>query len=198
MTKINQAEAVAYALAQLRDKLSPKLVYHNLWHTQYDVLPGSVQLARQSGISKTELGLVMVAAAFHDIGFTEGYADHELIGCRVVTAVLPKFGFSTQQIEQVVGMIMATRLPQSPRNLLEAIIADADLALLGRPDFLTHNSCLRQEHANYGRPTDSKLWYTSQLAFLQNHTYFTAVAQSLYNEQKQRNIDKVIEMVRRA
>lgn len=196
MTKINQAGAVAYALAQLRDKLSPKLVYHNLWHTQYDVLPGSVQLARQSGVSETELELVMVAAAFHDVGFTEGYSDHELIGCRMVTAVLPEFGFSTQQIEQVVGMIMATRLPQSPRNLLEAIIADADLSLLGRSDFLTHNLCLRQELANYGRPTDSELWYTSQLAFLQNHAYFTAVAQSLYNEQKQRNIEKVMEMVR--
>lgn len=195
MNKSNRKGAITYALAQLKNKLSSKLTYHSLRHTQNDVLPGSIRLARQSDVSPVELDLVMVAAAFHDIGFTQGTADHEMVGCRIVTEVLPQFGFSSRQIEQVVGMIMATRLPQSPRNLLEAIIADADLSLLGRPDFLAYNLCLRQELANYGQPMDSQLWYESQLAFLQNHAYFTAVAQALYNEQKQQNIDKITKIL---
>lgn len=192
----NISQAIDFALNQLRRELPEKLTYHNLWHTEEDVLPGSIRFAQHSGVSEEDLRLLEVAAAFHDLGFTETYANHELVGTRIAAQVLPGLGFSGRQIETVMGMIMATRLPQSPRNLLEEILADADLDVLGRADFLSRNEALRQEWANYGRETPLEQWYEGQLAFLKNHTYFTPAARMLRNETKKKNIRILEEKLR--
>ena len=188
MIEPNHTDAIAYALARLEKELPPKLTYHNLWHTQEDVLPASVQLARHVGVSEADIRLLTVAAAFHDIGFTENPANHEMVGARIVVQILPEYGFSSLEIEAIMGMIIATRLPQSPRNLLEEIMADADLDVLGRRDFLSRNASLRQEWANFGQEIALKPWYEGQLAFLRSHTYFTAVAHMLRNDLKKENI----------
>lgn len=188
MNEPDYCGAVAYALTRLKNELSAKLTYHNFWHTHEDVLPASQRLARSMGVSAEDLQLLEVAAVFHDFGFLEKRANHEMVGARMVAQVLPGFGFSGRQIEAVIGMIMATRLPQSPCNLLEEILADADLAVLGRQDFMVRNAALRQERANFGQTVPLKRWCEQQVAFLKDHAYFTAVAQTLYNKSKQQNI----------
>lgn len=192
----NISQAIDFALNQLRGELPETLTYHNLWHTEEDVLPGSIRFAQHSGVSEEDLRLLEVAAAFHDLGFTEMYANHELVGTRIAAQVLPDLGFSERQIERIMGMIMATRLPQSPRNLLEEILADADLDVLGRADFFSRNEALRQEWANYGRETPLEQWYEGQLAFLKNHNYFTPAARMLRNETKKKNIQLLEEKLR--
>lgn len=192
----NYLQAINFALDRLRGELSPKLSYHSAWHTTDDVLPGSARIAQHSGVSEDDLRLLEVAAAFHDVGFTEEYANHEIIGARIVAQVLPNYGFSERQIERIMGMIIATRLPQSPRNLLEEILADADLDVLGRGDFLPRNEALRQEWTNFGRETQLEPWYEGQLAFLKSHNYFTPAARMLRNEMKKKNITIMEEKLR--
>ncbi|MCA9997333.1 MAG: HD domain-containing protein [Anaerolineales bacterium] len=188
--------AVAYALSRLKNELSPDLTYHNLWHTQDDVMVTAVRLAHLLALGEEEVGLLRVAAAFHDLGFVEDVANHELVGARIVAQLLPEFAFSSRQIEIIMGLILATRMPQSPRSLLEEILADSDLDLLGRPDFMARNACLRQEWANEGRVVTMREWYEGQLSFMRGHDYFTAVAQRLRNETKQRNIVLLEEKLR--
>jgi predicted metal-dependent HD superfamily phosphohydrolase len=193
MNQPDASGAIAYALARLEKGLSPKLTYHNLWHTQADVMPASVQIAQLVGVSEADIQLLEVAAAFHDIGFTEGYANHEVVGARITVEILPEFGFSAHAIEQIMGMIIATRLPQFPRNLLEEILADADLDILGRQDFRSRNDCLRQEWANFGREMAIRPWLEGQFAFMRNHTYFTGVARMLRDDQKKQNMAMLAE-----
>ncbi|GAB4581787.1 MAG: hypothetical protein Fur0022_45370 [Anaerolineales bacterium] len=188
--------AIQFALKRLQSELSPKLTYHNAWHTIHDILPGSARLAQHTGVSEDDLRLLEVAAAFHDLGFTEGYANHEMIGARIVAQILPNYDFSVRQIECIMGMIIATRLPQAPRNLLEEILADSDLDVLGREDFFARNEALRQEWMNYGRETPLEQWYEGQLAFLRSHTYFTPAARMLRNEMKKKNIAAIEEKLR--
>ncbi len=145
MIRPDYRQAIAYAFNRLRNELSPKLTYHNFWHTREDVLPGCQRLAHQIGVSEAEMNLLEVSVAFHDLGFVEDYVNHELIGARIAAQTLPNFGFSEREITAVMGMIMATRLPQTPRNLLEEIMADADLGVLGRNDFFERNASLREE-----------------------------------------------------
>lgn len=189
-------QAIYYAFNLLRTELSPKLVYHNIWHTTDEVLPGCAQIAQYTGISEEDWGLLEVAAAFHDVGYAETYANHEIAGARIVAQVLPQYGFGDRDIERVMGMIFATRVPQSPRNLLEEILADADLDVLGRADFISRNVALRQEWINFGRETPLEQWYEGQLAFLRNHSYFTPTARMLRNEQKKKNITLLEEKLR--
>lgn len=184
-------QAINYALNGLQNELPAELTYHNYWHTKEDVLPSCQRIAVLMGVDEADLALLEVGAAFHDIGFIKQSRDHELIGTKIAAQILPTFSYSEYEIKLVTGMIMATRLPQSPHNLLEEILADADLDLLGRPDFFARNVCLQQELTNYGYELHLKQWYEAQLAFLEQHTYFTPAAQKLRNAGKQQNIDIV-------
>jgi uncharacterized protein len=188
MSKPKYSAAIAYSLQRLEEELAPELTYHNLWHTRDGVMPASMQLAQLSGLGEEEMHLLEVAAAFHDLGFIETHANHELVGARIVAQVLPDFGFSPRQIEAVMGMVIATRLPQSPRNLLEEILADADLDVFGRTDYFSRNDALRQEWANEGQVIAIESWREGQLAFLKSHEYFTPAARMLRGSMKQKHI----------
>jgi uncharacterized protein len=169
--------------------LAPFLTYHSLWHTRDEVLPGAVRLSEMMGVEGLELQLVELGAVFHDIGFVVTSVEHELAGARIAGDVLPSFGLSLAEVAAVQSMIMATELPQSPRNLLEEIVADADLDSLGRPDFVSRGLALRRELVARGTESTDAEWYARQLAFLEGHHYFTAAAQALREEGEGRNTD---------
>lgn len=184
--------AIAHALGRLENELAPDLVYHNIVHTRNGVMVAAACLAEHSQINSHQARLLSVAAAFHDIGFIENRERHETISVAITAQTLPRFGFGSDQIEQITGMIMATEMPQSPGNFLEEILADADLDILGRPDFFERNELLRQENAAYGQVYTSAEWYREQLAFLRQHRYFTAAARDLRDAGKQANIEAII------
>lgn len=181
------SSAMQYAHRRL-EELSPKLTYHSFWHTWNDVLPAVERLMSLEHVAGVDAMLVRTAAIYHDIGFVVQSAEHEMLGAQIAGEVLPAFGYTPAQVEQVRGMIMATRLPQSPRNLLEQILADADLDVLGRDDFWPRNQALRAECEAMGKTTTDAQWCTCQLKFLQSHRYFTLAAQTLRDAQKQQNI----------
>lgn len=193
----NQADfkgAIAYAIARLENELPTALYYHNLAHTRDDVMVAAVRLAQSAQIELYEIQLLEVAAAFHDIGFVIQSTAHELIGTQIAGQILPGFDFTLPEIERIQGMIMATRLPQSPNNLLEQLLSDADLDVLGREeDFFDRNNALRHEMVEQGLETTDQDWYLNQLIFLQNHRYFTDVAKQLRNTGKERNIARIKE-----
>lgn len=191
MTPPDFDSAQRYALERLRLELSPQLAYHSLWHTAEDVLPAAERLAALSNITDLNLILLQTAALYHDIGFIETREGHEVVSQRIATEVLPKFGYKIHQIKLIGGMILATRLPQSPHTLLESLLADADLDALGRTDFTPRNRVLRAEMAAFGIDHTDDQWRQVQLTFVSNHRYFTAAARTLRNEQKQRNIESL-------
>lgn len=193
------AEAIAYALERLRAELSPDLLYHTVWHTEHDVMPSALRLARLTDhVGEEDRCLLEVAAAYHDLGFVEQAKDHEMIAARLVAQTLPALAFSSRQIECIMSMILATRLPQSPRTVLEQILADADLDVLGRDDFFPRNAALLQESIRLGRPFTQVEWDRQQLNFLQKHTYFTAAARALRGAGKQQHIAQLEQRLHRA
>jgi len=187
-TQPDSEGAIAYALNRLSNELSPDLIYHNYWHSQADVLPGVVRLSSFSNISTEHILLLRVGAAFHDIGFVITHLEHERVGVGIAQQVLPDFGFTPAQIDIITGMIMATRLPQSPHTLLEEILADADLDVLGREDFFRRSEHLRNELANLGRSNSPLQWFEIQRNFLKNHSYFTRQARELRQPCKDQHI----------
>lgn len=180
-------QAQRYVATRLEQELPPQRVYHNLAHTRDEVAPAAERLAAAEGIQGEALLLVRTAAWFHDLGFIQQGHDHEVIGAQIAAQVLPRFGYGPEQVAAIRGMIMATRLPQSPCNLLEQIIADADLDLLGCDEFIPRNRDLRAEMATYGQTVSDAEWLNGQLDFLRSHTYFTASANALRADGKVRN-----------
>lgn len=190
------AGAVDYALSRLRIELPPRLTYHNVAHTEVDVLPAAVRLAKLSNLAEPDLELLKVAAAFHDIGQITTSLGHEQIGVVLISEVLPRFGFSSADIERVTGMIMATEMPQTPLNQEQELLCDADLDSLGREDFFPVSKALWRERATCGMVIPWQTWLTIQLQFLQSHAYFTPAAQTLRNAGKQKNIELLERLVR--
>jgi uncharacterized protein len=177
-----------FALARLEKELPAELTYHSLRHTRDEVLPAAHRLAEMTGVPEADVRLLETAAVYHDLGYTQQRQEHERMGAELVAQILPGFGFGPAQIAAIQGMIMATQLPQSPRTLLEQILADADLDVLGRDDFATRNRDLRDELATSGTQISDERWYTSQLQMLENHHYWTAAARALRAEGKASNI----------
>lgn len=196
MTKPDYRGAVQYALSRLEAELPQTAVYHNLWHTQAEVLPTAIALGQAAGLTKAELRLLEVAAAFHDLGITVQLLGHEAIGATMAQTQLPRFGFKTADISTIAGIIRATHLPQNPNNLLEAIMADADVDVLGREsDFWQRNALLRQELQFNGHIVSDKEWYQQQFAFISNHRYFTVAAKQQRGPGKQQIIAQLAKRI---
>lgn len=185
----NFEAARAYALRRLEEDLSPKLFYHSLDHTRREVVPAVDRFASKEGLVGGNFQLLRTAAFFHDVGFIVQYDGHESASARIAAEILPTLQFTPADVDIVCHAIMATRLPQSPTSLLEEILVDADLDVLGKKNFFPRSKDLQRELDSQGRGVDDLQWYATQVKFLKEHTYWTAAARDLRNAQKQRNID---------
>ena len=86
---------------------------------------------------------------------------------------------------------MATEIPQTPTCLLGQILADADLDVFGRPDYLKRNLDLRLELTAVGVHLTDAEWYATQLNFISNHRYFTQLARDQREAGQRENIRKL-------
>ena len=168
-------KAKSYINTRLRKELPKHLTYHSVAHVR-DVYKAAERLAEAEGVKGEDLKLLLTAVLFHDSGFIVQSKEHEKIGCDIVREHLPRFDYTPEQIERICGMIMATRIPQTPHNLLEEIIADADLDYLGRDDFWTIGNTLFEELQMYGIIQTEDEWNALQIRFLDQHHYFTDTA----------------------
>jgi uncharacterized protein len=183
--------AITYARERMEKELAPELQYHGVDHTFELVLPAAIRLAEQYDLNQEDVMMLEVAVAFHDFGWIDQGEEHEEFSVCTVREVLPSYGFQQAQIEQIACLIMATRTPQNPTNLMEQIIADADLDILGREDFWLRNEDLRAERSLNGRQMSDAEWYQLQLQFLETHHYHTDLARSLRDEGKQSHITEL-------
>ena len=139
--------------------------------------------------------LLKTAALFHDSGFTINNKEHEKLGCQIARQNLPRFGFTNNEVEIICGLIMATRIPQNPRNFLEQILCDADLDYLGRDDFYEIGSTLYEELKAYNVLKSKEAWNRLQVSFLQNHSFFTHTNQKRRTPRKQRYLNELKKVV---
>lgn len=187
---MDYSKAKKYILARMEKEVPMDFRYHNLRHS-LDVLQAAERLASSENITGKELDLLKTAALFHDAGFIFQYTCNEPVGCEIVKQALPEFGYEAADIEKICSMIMATAIPQSPKNHLEEILCDADLDYLGRDDFGTIAETLRDELKLQGKEFTEEEWIAFQLDFMKKHRYFTESARNLRNAKKRENFDKL-------
>jgi class 3 adenylate cyclase len=177
-------------LDKLEKELPKYLYYHNVKHT-IDVITQVELIGVVEGVTDYELLLLKTAALFHDIGQIHQSKGHEAIGCEYTKKILPKYGYSNDEIDEINSIIMATELPPKPKNLLQKIICDADLDYLGRSDFIPVSDTLFKELKEQGIVTDINTWNKMQISFLESHHYFTDTANKLRQVNKQEQIDRL-------
>ncbi len=175
-------------LSRLENELDPQLGYHNITHT-LDVLEQAEMLAKQEKVTnKHDLLLLKTAAVFHDSGFLFMYKNHEEKSCEIASESLRSV-FSEEDIKKVCGMIMATKIPQTPNTLLEQIICDADLDYLGRDDFEPISRNLHKEFIIFKIIPEDIIWDHIQIKFFESHHYFTGTSISKRNVKKLKHLN---------
>lgn len=179
---------------KLEQELPPDLHYHNLKHT-VDVVTEVELIGWAEGLEDSEMLILKTAALFHDCGHTIDYDNHEYHGTVIVRDVLPKFNYSKEQIDRICEIIMSTKLPPNPKNLLESIICDADLDYFGRTDFIPVSNTLFEELKVRNKIASLNDWNKLQLSFISGHQYFTHTARKLREVNKQNQIERIRQLI---
>lgn len=182
--------ARTFILEELILGLPGERLYHSVEHT-LDVHDCAIRIAKAEGVNGSELELLGTAALFHDSGFLVCPGKHEAGSCMLARQHLPRFGFDQQQIARIGTMIMATSLPQSPRDQLAQILCDADLDYLGRDDFWNVGDRLFREMLMTGGLTGRREWNQLQERFLAKHAYYTETSRQLRESKKQQHLAEV-------
>lgn len=167
-------ELKSRVLRMLITGLDPRLTYHCYDHT-VDVLRQAERIATDENITDKRLMLLIkIAALFHDTGFLFTYKEHEKKSCEIMLENIDHAVFSAHELSMIQGMIMATKVPQTPHSLPEMILCDADLDYLGRNDFELISNKLKEEFLVYGIIKNEAEWDELQVKFFESHHYFTA------------------------
>lgn len=176
MTESGFLQLKSTILELLRTDLDQRLTYHCLAHTE-DVLEQAQRIALTEGITDPKLLLLIkIAALFHDTGFLRTYKGHEEESCRIMEEYVSDRDLTKLDIEMIKGMIRATKVPQTPHNLSEKILCDADLDYLGRDDFKPISETLKDEFLVYGIIKTEQDWDDMQVSFFESHRYFTGTS----------------------
>jgi predicted metal-dependent HD superfamily phosphohydrolase len=170
-------------------QVKPEFVFHSLEHTE-DVVEACSYMADHYRLNDEDRQVLLLAAWFHDTGYTKGEATgHEDESIRIATSFLTRNNLDEALIQRVASCIEATRMPQSPVNLVEKILCDADLYHLATDDFKARSQLLKQEQEGIlGLKIDKKEWRKNNISFLENHKYFTDYGQERLEPKKHENL----------
>jgi class 3 adenylate cyclase len=181
-------------LDKLERELPQNLYYHNIKHT-VDVVTQVELIGLGEGVTDEELLLLKTAALFHDTGHTAHYNNHEYFSTMVAREMLPTYYYTRSQLDIICELILATKLPPSPRNRLEEIICDADLDYLGRSDMIPVSNSLYLEMKERSMIESMYDWNSLQMKFISGHQYFTLTARNLREVNKQMQIDRIRNLI---
>lgn len=180
----------------LRSDLPKECCYHSLDHT-LDVMREVLRLGLHDNLIESDLRLLAIAAAYHDLGYITGPLGHEQRGAGIARQRMQAAGFSESDITEVEQSILATEVVSTetgpvryPSTRLSRYLLDADVANLGRGDFLAWADLVRKE-----RNESREDFLAGVLLFTKAHVFYTAAATALLQDQKDRNLQMLNDLM---
>lgn len=186
MNIIEQAENYVFAL--LKDKLSISYTYHNFNHT-VRVVNAVKQLIENEKVDADTAEKIVVAAWFHDVGYTEGCTEHEECGTRIAGKFLLEKGKSSDYIDEVKDIIRVTKIDREPETLAQKIIKDADYFHFAADNYIELSELLREEWRLTQQKTFTDLEWAigNRKMMLQYHRFYTDYAKVNWQPKKEKN-----------
>lgn len=181
-----------YVLSKLKADLPAHLTYHGIEHTQ-DVLEVCEQYIKRLKLGEEERFLLRIGAIVHDMGFLVGPANHEEVGAGMASELMVQMSMNESQVKEMRGLVLATKIPQSPKNELQKILCDADLDYLGRDDYPVISQRLYEELKFMKVIQTDEDWKLLQINFLKAHHFHTPFAIANRAPKKQFWLNKLLE-----
>ena len=184
-------ETRKFVVDLITKKLPEQYVYHNLQHT-LDVVSAAEEIAIHSNLESEQVEVVIAAAYLHDIGYVTNNEQHEDHSITLSREFLTRLGADKNYIEDVIGCIEATKLPQNPKNLAQQVLCDADLHHLSGGHYFEKAELLRTEFSAIEKDiiTESE-WLDMSTVFIDNHQYFTDYGKHTLGPKKEKNLKKI-------
>lgn len=171
------------------DKQKKDVCYHTIEHTIF-----IVEKVREIGefykLSDQDHEDLFFIAWLHDVGYLDGKAaGHEDRGAELAQTWLSKLGVPQNRIEKIKKGILVTKLPQTPQDLFESIICDADMYHLGTENFYKQTLLLKCELEKNGAGKINKIdWLRNSKEFVEKHQYHTTYGQQYLEPVKRVNL----------
>mgnify|MGYP003632590596 FL=1 len=191
MTTTMISNVCEYCTDLLTTSKCKELPFHNLEHTK-GVVQNVKYLCAAMDINDQDTEVLLVAAWFHDTGFSKTYKDHEDESKFIATTFLKEQKADKNFIGKVCNCIGATKMPQCPTTKLAEVLCDADIFHISNSHFFYRKLLLRREWELF---CDSKVtdldWHKLNLEFLKKHHFRTVYGKEILEQGKQENINKV-------
>jgi predicted metal-dependent HD superfamily phosphohydrolase len=186
------SDVETYVEHYIKERVDKRYVYHNFQHT-CAVVEAAEELSDHYELSERDRTVIQLAAWFHDTGYDEGWQEHELRGADIAEAFLHQHRVDDRSlIEDVRGAILATKVPQRPRGILEEIVADADLSHLGDVSYWDRCGRVRQEFAiTRNLIMSDQEWIDFELGFMLDHEFHTEAARELFGDRKEKHVKQL-------
>jgi len=178
-----------FIMAKLETELDKNLFFHNYEYSRH-LFEYSGLLSKATDLDLEETLFLRTAALLSNIGFIGGYDNHENRSADYAGTILPDYNYSEKQITIIRNLIISTKWPPEPKNLLEMVLYDTKMEYIGRADFIQLYKLLFLEQNNFQKSIDVLEFKRKQLEIIQNYTFFTDSAKRLrevsFGEQLQR------------
>lgn len=172
------------------------LPFHNIAHTM-EVVANTKKILSEMTVSTEESEALVIAAWFHDTGFSQVYEGHEGVSIKLATEFLKNAGSKTDTINLVNQFIESTRMPQNPKIELAKVLCDADLFHLCSHNFFYREQLLRKEWgAQFNKYYTDREWHQLNLEFLLNHQFLTEYGQNNLEKGLEANILRLKNLIR--
>ncbi|MEO9892137.1 Pycsar system effector family protein [Aurantibacter sp.] len=186
-------KAEQYASNLLSKELDSKYLYHNLKHTQR-IVKSTKKLIAANNLNDIANEHLLIAAWFHDTGYTLGPNEHEESSCKIAHKFLVDNEYNPDGIKEVEQIIRATKRNYKPQTLSEQIIRDADCSHFGQRSYFETAEYLREELSLLGLAEfSSKKWRDVNIEMLENeHSFYTDYAKENWEETKKQNLKTLL------
>lgn len=170
--------------------------FHNVRHSMM-VFEAATLLAKKVGIYEENLGLLQIAAAWHDAVQDLGLGKNESESARLACEAMKRSNHHPSDISLVQDAILGTSLyldgdkvrqKAEGKIILAQLLADADLCHIGATSevFVEMTKCLLAERA--GKPffqmtkQEKIAGWKQEVVFLRGRSFLTKTAQDLWEK----------------
>ncbi len=181
-----------YTYDRLEVELPANVYFHNLNYAK-QIYSHAGLLCKAEDLDLEEALMIRTATLLLPLGYITSYENPEKQAAAIATEILPEYFYSEKQTNLITNLILSTKLPASPRNLLEKIMADTRMEYLGRIDFIKLYKLLFLEHNEFHPPVEIREWKEEQINILASHEFFTEGARRLREVSAAEQIKKIEE-----
>jgi len=186
---LHTIEKTKLFISEILDSQLPSgLVFHSKQHT-FDVLKNVELIGEYSNLKEKEMNLLRLCALFHDVGYIKMYKGHELESVAIAKEFLLEQGISEPEINRVTTAILATKVPQNPKDNLSKILCDADLMHLTYDNYFEQIELMRQEWKSMNIASlNPKDFHINSINFFKSHHYHSEYGKNVLKQKKEKTL----------